>query len=553
MSEYYDLGSHSRTVSTPSADAQTWFDRGLLWCYGFNHEEAVRCFRKAVEHDERCAMAYWGTAYALGPNYNKAWEAFDEVELPQAVKDAHAAATRALELAEGASDVERALVDALQRRYPSAHPTENCSIWNDDYASAMRDVYRAFPDDLDVATLFAEALMNRTPWQLWDLTTGEPAAGADTREAAEVLERALRDVEAGGGEPHPGLLHMYIHLMEMSPHPQRALRAADQLRDLVPDAGHLRHMPTHIDVLCGNYHDVVVTNEKAIAADRKFLGHEGPLNFYSLYRCHDYHFKLYGAMFLGQLGPALEAAEEMIANLPEELLQVESPPMADWLEGFVPMKMHVLVRFGRWQDIVDEPLPENGELFCVTTAMNHYAKAVAHSTRGQLDAAEKHRERFRQAVARVPPTRYVFNNTCLDILAIAAEMMDGEVEYRKGDYDTAFAHLRRAVELDDNLPYDEPWGWMQPTRHALGALLLEQGRVEEAEAVYRADLGLDGTLSRACQHPDNVWSLHGLHECLTRLDRMPEAQMLRQRLDLAAARADVPITASCYCRLKRAA
>jgi tetratricopeptide (TPR) repeat protein len=498
-------------------------------------------------------MAYWGVAYAAGPNYNKAWDAFDEVELPRAVGDAHAAAREALALAEGASPVERALIEAVQQRYPSDVPAEDCSIWNDDYAAAMRDVYARFPDDRDVATLFAEALMNRTPWQLWDLATGEPAEGADTSEAIEVLERALRSVEEAGDEPHPGLLHMYIHLMEMSPHPERALRACDELRDLVPDAGHLQHMPTHIDVLCGNYRDVVVGNEQAIVADRKFLDREGPLNFYSLYRCHDYHFKLYGAMFLGQLEPALEAADEMVATLPEELLRVEVPPMADWLEGFVPMKMHAFIRFGRWQEIVAEPLPEDTELFCVTTALKHYSKGVAHAALGDVGAAEEHRARFAEAVERVPETRYVFNNTCLDILAIAGEMLNGEVEYRKGSFDVAFAHLRRAVELDDNLPYDEPWGWMQPARHALGALLLEQGELEEAEAVYQADLGLDGALARACQHPDNVWSLHGLHECLTRLGRTSEARLLKQRLDLAAARADVPIRSSCFCRIEQAA
>jgi tetratricopeptide (TPR) repeat protein len=438
-------------------------------------------------------------------------------------------------------------------RYPSSTPADNFNIWNDAYANALRDVYRAFPDDLDVCSLFAEALMNRTAWALWDLQSGEPAEGASTTEAIEVLEKAMAQMEQAGGEPHPGLLHMYIHLMEMSPHPERALRAADALRDLVPDAGHLQHMPTHIDVLCGHYQTVVTSNSRAIAADRKFMQREGPLNFYSLYRCHNYHFKLYGAMFLGQYQPALDAAHEMVATLPEELLQVQVPPMADWLEGFVPMKQHVLIRFGKWQDIIEQSLPDNPELFCVTTAMMHYAKTVAFATTGDVAAAEAEKQRFEAAVQRVPDTRYVFNNTCLDILAVAAEMLNGELEYRKGNFDQAFAHLRQSVALDDNLPYDEPWAWMQPARHALGALLLEQGRVEEAEAVYRADLGLDNTLSRACQHPDNVWSLHGLHECLRRLHKTNEADMIKLRLDLAMARADVPIQASCYCRLHHAA
>jgi tetratricopeptide (TPR) repeat protein len=553
MSDYYDLGAYGRSISTSSQEAQLWFDRGLNWCYGFNHGESVRCFERAAESDPACAMAHWGIAYAAGPNYNKAWEAFDEDERREVVEKAHAAARKALSLAGSASAAELALIEALQHRYPAATPAEDCSIWNDEYASAMREVYAEFTDDLDVATLFAEALMNRTPWLLWNLATEEPAEGADTLEVVRALERAMAQVSDAGLPPHPGVLHMYLHAMEMSPHPERALRAADQLRGLVPDAGHLQHMPTHIDVLCGHYRDVVVSNDSAIAADRKFLEREGPLNFYSLYRCHNYHFKLYGAMFLGQLEPALAAAAEMIVTLPEELLTTANPPMADWLEGFVPMKLHVLVRFGRWQEIVDEPFPENRELFCVTTAMLHYAKGVAHAARGAIPEAEQQRSLFREALALVPETRYVFNNTCLDILAIASEMLDGEIEYRKGNVDDAFAHLRRAVELDDNLPYDEPWGWMQPTRHALGALLLEQGRVDEAEAAYRADLGLDRTLSRACQHPDNVWSLHGYHECLLRTGKRAEAEIVRLRLDLALARADVPIKASCYCRLEHAA
>jgi tetratricopeptide (TPR) repeat protein len=554
MERYYDLGAYGRPVTTTSREAQVWFDRGLIWCYAYNHEESVRCFQRALEHDPDCAMAHWGVAYASGSNYNKAWEAFAEDELSTSVAVARRATEAALASLGGATPVEQALIEALEHRYqaPEAASTEELSAWNDAYAGAMRDVYHAFPKDRDVATLFAEALINRTPWQLWNLSTGEPAEGADTREAVTVLEQALQQVEDAGAAPHPGLLHMYIHTMEMSPHPERALRAGDALRDLVPDAGHLRHMPSHIDVLCGLYHDALVANERAIAVDRTFLEREGPLNFYTLYRSHDYHFKIYAAMFLGQFRPALEAAEELTATIPEELLRVETPPMADWLEGFVPMKVHVLVRFGRWQTLIDEPLPADPELYCVTTAMLHYGKGVAHAALGQVAEAEAEQRRFAAALERVPESRFLFNNKCTDILAVAAEMLRGEVEYRNGAFDTAFAHLRRAVELDDGLPYDEPWGWMQPARHALGALLLEQGRVDEAAAVYRADLGLDGTLSRPAQHPDNVWSLHGYVECLHRLGRREEARALQPRLDLAAARADVAITASCYCRTGRA-
>jgi tetratricopeptide (TPR) repeat protein len=552
MDDYYDLGAYSRPVSTDSAEAQLWFDRGLMWCYGYNHEESVRCFAKAAEFDPDCAMAYWGIAYASGCNYNKPWEAFGEDELKQAVADSRAATEAALARLAGATPVERALVKALERRYQSDQVVSDDEFvaWNDDYAAAMREVYASFPDDWDVAALFAEAMINRTPWQLWDLKGGHPADGADTQEAVEVLERAMRQVEESESEPHPGMLHIYVHVMEMSPNPERALRAGDTLRELVPDAGHLLHMPSHIDVLCGHYHDGVVANSRAIAADRKYLEREGPINFYTLYRCHDYHFKLYSAMFLGQYKAAIEAAVELIATVPEELLRVETPPMADWLEGFITMKLHVLIRFGKWAAIIDEPLPEDRELYSVTTAMLHYAKGVAQAASVNVAAAEEERAKFKEAFARVPETRYIFNNQCTDILAIAAEMLDGEVEYRKGNYHEAFASLRKAVDLDDNLPYDEPWGWMQPARHALGALLLERGHVEEAAAIYRADLGLDDTLTRPSQHPDNVWSLQGYVECLHRLGHHAEAAAMERRLDLAKARADVEINASCYCSLE---
>ena len=544
MSYPFDLGSYNRKVSTRIKAAQTWFNRGLAMCYGYNHDEAVRCFKAAVKTDPKCAMAQWGIAYAAGPNYNKQWKAFDPTDLARSLRLARKATLKAQVLARKAKPVEQALIVALLLRYPDDRSDAVTPIWNDNYAAAMRKVYARFGDDPDIAALFAEATMNRTPWQLWDIETGKPAEGADTLEAMAVLEKAMK---APGGDRHPGLLHMYIHLMEMSPHPERALKAADALRGLVPDAGHLQHMPTHIDVLCGHYPAVVEGNGRAIEADRKYLKHEGAENFYSLYRCHNYHFRIYGAMFLGQYSTALAAADEMIATLPERLLRIESPPMADWLEGFVPMKMHVLIRFGKWREIMDVPLPRDQALFCTTTAMMHYAKAVAHAATGNVSAAEKEASLFGAAVERVPPTRYLFNNTCLDILAVAAAMMNGEIAYRKGRFEEAFAHLRRSVALDDGLPYDEPWGWMQPTRHALGALLLEQGHVEEATDIYRADLGLDNTLRRACQHPDNVWSLHGLHECLMRLGRTAEAAMAKQRLDIATARSDVPIKASCFC------
>lgn len=547
---YYDLGAYRRPVTTKSPEAQLWFDRGLNWLYGFNHAEAIKCFAKALEHDPACAMAHWGVSYAAGPNYNLPWHLYDPVGKGRALATAYDALQAALKVADAATPVEQALIHALELRYPQREPIDDQSEWDKAFTRRMREVFGRFRGDPDVRCIFVDAIMNETPWQMWDLGTGGVAEDAGTAEAVEVLEVAFADLP--GSWDHPGLLHLYVHLMEMSPFPQRALKAGDRLRELVPDSGHLVHMPTHIDVLCGNYHDVVVYNQKAVVADRKYLAREGAMNVYSLYRNHNHHFVVYGAMFLGQYEPAIKAAQELIDTTPEEVLRIPSPPMADFIEGFFSMKQHVLVRFGKWREIVAQELPKDRELYCSTTAMMLYAKGLAHSVLGEIPQAEKTRAAFLGAKARVPETRRVHNNTVCDLLEVAEEMLNGELEYRRGNFDQAFAHLRRSVELEDALPYDEPWGWMQPTRHALGALLLEQGRLAEAEAVYRADLGYDGKLSRACQHPDNVWSLHGLHECLMRRGDTTEAPLIKARLDLAQARADTPVRASCLCRREAA-
>lgn len=460
MTYEFDLGSYSRPITTTSPEAQLWFDRGLLWTYGFNHEEAVFCFKQAAEADPKCAMAHWGIAYAMGPNYNKPWEAFDEAETSKTLSEAYDATMRAAALADGCPQAERDLIGALHQRYQSAQVPQDLPAWVDDFADAMRAVYVNHRDDADISALFAEALMNRTPWALWDLASGSPAAGADTEEARQVLELAMERRADMGASPHPGLLHMYIHLLEMSPFPEQALLACDQLRGLVPDSGHLQHMATHIDVLCGDYLSVVNWNEEAIRADRRYLAARGPFNFYTLYRCHDYHFKIYGAMFLGQYQSAIEAAEELISALPEGLLSVQSPPMADWLEGLVPVKQHVYVRFGKWQEILAQELPADPDLYCVTSATMRYARAIAFATLGHSDSAAAEAEAFERDFDRVPDSRYLFNNSCRDILAVAREMMLGELDYRRGDIESGFAHLRQAVALDDNLPYDEPWGWM---------------------------------------------------------------------------------------------
>ena len=552
MPYQYQLGDHRRSISTPGNDAQEWFNRGLIWLYGFDLELAGRCFTEAINLDDNCAMAHWGFAYSSGIYYNKPWKRMQKDELAEKLRRTYDASRAALARIENASPVEAALIEALIARYQSPLPVDEAEYhqWDDDYADKMRKVYATFPDDDDVCALHAEALMTRTPWALWDLRSGEPAANASTLEAIDVLETAMQRLQAGGRKPHPGMLHMYIHVMEMSPFPEKALPACDALRSLVPDSGHLCHMPSHIDVRCGHYYEAVATNNRAIEADRVYLANEGAMNFHTLSRIHNFHLKIYAALFLGQFHTALTAAEELIATTPEALLRIENPAMADWMEAYIGIKAHVFIRFGKWQAIIDEPLPADADLYCMTTALWHYAKTIAAAATNNLAAAKAQRKLFYEAVERVPETRYVFNNTCLDVLKIAAQMLEGEVEYREKYYTSAYQHLRNAVELDDSLKYDEPWGWMQPARHALGALLLEQGHVAEAKQVYRDDLGLSDTLVSTSQHRDNLWSLHGYVECLEREGNHDEAKQMQARLNLARARADVPVNASCACRLE---
>ncbi|CAI7641401.1 unnamed protein product [Penicillium bialowiezense] len=534
----YDLGDYHREVTTANQDAQPWFTRGLIWAYAFNHEESV------VALDPACAMGYWGIAFALGPNYNKPWQLFDGEDLGATTTRAHRAIKDAQKHLLEVTPLEVALINALSARYPQAEPGD-CNEWNKSYAEAMASVYEQYPDDLDVTALYCDALMNITPWGLWDLKTGDPAPGAKTLLVNTILTRALECDEAND---HPGILHLYIHLMEMSPTPEMALPIANCLRGLVPDAGHLQHMPSHIDILNGDYRRAISSNTAAIRADEKFLANQPTGHFYNLYRAHDYHFKMYAAMLSGQSKVTLETGAKLAQGITEELLRVESPPMADWLEGFIAMQMHGFIRFGRWEEIIALELPSDPALYCVTTAMTHYAKGVAFAATERVPEAESERALFHESVKRIPASRTIFNNKCTDILNVGSAMLDGEIAYRRGEYDDAFAHLREAARRDDTLPYDEPWGWMQPTRHALGALLLEQDRVEEALDVYAADLGVDTTLPRALRHYNNVWASHGYNECLVKLGKKHETWKFSAQLRSALAMADIPIKSSCFCR-----
>lgn len=518
-SDYYDLGGLHYGVTTDSEEAQTWFDRGLAMCYGFNHEEAVRCFEKALAADPGMAMALWGMAYAWGPNMNNML-----IEPTQLTKAELAIQLAALQSAP-CTDLEKELIAALATRYTTPVPEDRDPL-NEAYCEAMRAVYEKHADDPLVVTLFAESMMNLQPWLHW---SPEGEAAEHTTEIVEVLEKGLKQ-----WPEYPALCHLYIHTMEASPTPEKALPAANALRLFMPGQGHLLHMPTHIDIWVGDYANVVDSNKRAIVADEEFLRREGPLNFYSLYRIHNYHFLVYGAMFDGQSEVALEAARAIPKQVPEEMLKAQT----DFLDAFMPTELHVLVRFGRWEDILEYPEP--ADYLPVTQSVWHYARALAYASTNRVPEAEAEQALFAETKSTVPDTSFLFQNPSLDILGVAEEMIAGEIAYRKGEYKQAFEHLREAVRRDDALNYDEPWGWMQPARHALGALLLEQGELEEAEAVYREDLK---------RHPKNPWALHGLADCLAKLGKPDESAKFRRQFAAACQRSDVDIDRSCYCKL----
>jgi tetratricopeptide (TPR) repeat protein len=548
----FNLGSHSRIISTGSPETQRWFDLGLNWCFAFNKTEGVKCFRRALEFDPECVMAHWGIAYGCGPFYNMTWRDHSEEEADTATVTAHEHIQIARTLAHRATELENRLVATLACRVQSPHSVrpEEFDRWDDDYAAELRRLYHQYPDDNDVAALFVEALIMRTPRRLWDVKTGLPAKNSDVIEALEVCEGAIELADRRQPKKHPALVHLHIHILEMSNEPERAAASAHALATMCPDAGHMNHMPGHVYVLCGEYQKAKIASARAIAANDIFLVYAGTLTPYTTACAHDLLLMMHACMLMGRYEDSVAAASKLRGMLTKEVLGVKGrPKFSTSLEGYYSMSVHVMVRFGRWQEIIDEPLPDDLELYPVSTAMYHYAKGVAHASLKRFDDADQERQLFRDSLQRIPPQRKVFNNLARSILAVGEKMLDGELEYHKGNYELAYAHLREAVDRDDNLEYIEPWAWMHPPRHALAALLAEQGHYREAEEVCRDDLGLSGRIQRCAQHPDNVWALHGLAECLQQRGAVEELGVVQGKLASAMTLADVPIKSSCMCRV----
>ena len=518
---YEGLGSYSRKITTDSPEAQRYFDQGLAFLHGFNHRAAIRAFQQAAEIDPRCAMAHWGLALACGPHINLT------VVPPPAAELAWKELNLARKNADYASPVERTLIDALGKRYANPQPADRSGL-DRAYANAMRDVWRNFPNDPDVGALFAEAMMDLRPWDQWT-AQGKPQPGTD-----EIL--ATLDAVLKLNPNHPLANHLYIHAVEASPNPQRAIAAADRLRNLQPGLAHNVHMPSHIDIRTGQWLKAVDTNAKAVEADQRYRKIFGqPKGFLNVYIAHNRHMLAYGAMMTGQRDLAMKHIRAMVAEMPADFLK-ENVLQA---EGNVAMPLEVMVRFGLWNDILTEP-EKYTEKMWFTRAFHHAARAIASAAKSSTTNARNEQRIFLELTRLVPKETSLGNNSCEAILGVVTPMVEGEILVAEGQVDRGIEELRAAIQQEDALKYDEPPGWLIPVRHSLGAVLMKQQRFAEAEQVYREDLA---------RLPDNGWSLFGLAETLRRQSKnADEASETQAKFEKVWAKADLKITTSCLCQ-----
>lgn len=510
-----NLGNYSHSISTRNPQAQRYFDQGLILSYGFNHAEALRSFQQAAQLDSNCAICYWGMGYVLGPNINAAMEA-------GAVPTAWEAIQKAIALSPSASPKERAYIAALATRY-APEPVEDRTALNLAYANAMRQVVQQYPDDLDAATLFAEALMDTTPWDYW------AEDGTPKPEGAEII--ATLESVLQRNPNHPGALHLYIHAVEAE-RPELAAQAADRLRDLNINTGHLIHMPGHIYIRVGRYHDAVIANQQAAAADAFYAQQHNPEGTYpTVYMPHNHHFLWFAAVMSGQREVAMQAAQQT-ANLVDQSLiqQAGNGP----LQHFTLIPLYTQVKFGQWNEILAQPAP--GQDLIYPTGVWHFARGMAYTAKGQLQQADRELQAL-QAIATNPDLESVTVdglNSADYLLKIAIEVLSGELAAKQGNYQEAIAHLRQGVELEDSLTYTEPASWYAPVRQTLGSVLLQANRPTEAEQVYRADLAI---------YPENGWSLYGLAQSLRAQGKEQEAQQVQARFEQAWQYADTSIAA----------
>lgn len=567
----YDFGvpanyAFAEKITCSNDEARRMYVEAFGHMLNYNHEQAIACFTKCTELDPNCAMAWWGIAYCLSSSYN--WSA--------GLGPGYDAISQAVSLKDHCSELEQDLIMALSKRHtkeardnanPAALNMGNSPELNQAFADAMAPLYQKYSGDLDVTAVYVEALMNLNPWTLWnkDASTGEITPVDDsTLMLIKIMEDAFENVP--GAKEHPALCHLYCHALELSPYPERALPAADVLRTLMPGCGHLVHMPSHIDAWVGQWKEAMDCNIAAVKADDHYVeltGNES--QFYKFYRMHNHHFVVWCAMFEGQYETAMKYARKAVDTLPEGdenhgaqfMLAGIIPMGAIFLESYVTMPWHVMIRFGKWDEILAEPMYSNKEVFPATIATQHYARGVAYASKGMVPEAEAEQALFKEALANPALAGRLMHNNFMyqdpaegpSILNVNAAILEAEIEYRRQflakaagephDFTAAFDELRRGVDLSLNLAYNEPWGQMQPVRHILGALLFEQGHIEEAEEVYRADIKL---------WKDNMWGLLGLKLCLeARGDAPEELAEVTKLFNERSSRADIVPAKTCFC------
>ncbi len=506
----HGLGEIHHPVTTTNTEAQKFFDQGLAYIYGFNHEEAVRSFKRAAELDSQLAMAHWGIALALGSNYNL------QADAPQ-LKEAYANVRKALALAGKASEHERAYVDALSKRY-SDNPQADLQKLAVEYKTAMGELSKRYPDDLDAATLYAESMMNLRPWKLWT-ADGKPAEG--TEEIVTTLEGVMkRDPR------HTGANHYYIHAVEASRNPERALPSAARLEHLAPAAGHLVHMPSHIYIRTGDYEAAAKSNAEAIVADRAYIEKTGAQGVYPMmYYNHNIHFLASAHAMNGRYSDAIKTARELEANLKPHL---KAMPM---LEMFMPYTTVTLVRFRRWDEMLNSPEPDRA--LNITTAFWHFGRGMAYARTNRIINAETELTKLRDKIQSIPADAPFGNSTARGVLQVAEHLLAGNVAFARGDKKMALEHLRKGVESEDAVSYNEPPDWDLPVREWLGGALLASGDVVEAENVFRAELA---------KHPRNGRALFGLLESLKRQGKDSSARMVQREFDKAWENADTKLS-----------
>jgi tetratricopeptide (TPR) repeat protein len=504
---YNDLGDYHATITTSVPLTQQYFDQGLRLTYGFNHAEAIRAFREAARLDPKCAMCWWGVAFAYGPNINAPMDSASGVE-------AYNAARQAKRLAGNASPRERAYIDAIQKRYAAVPPAKRAGL-DSAYATAMGKVADRFPEDQDAQTLHADAIMNLSPWHYWN-SDGTP------RPATPMLVKRLESVIAVN-ERHPGACHLYIHAVEAA-EPEKAVPCAERLASLMPGAGHLVHMPAHIYIRVGRFADAVTANEHAVHTDEAFIEGQRPAGIYPAgYYPHNLHFLAFAAMMSGQSKVALEASKGLSAKVSPEIAKV-----ALFLQGMIPYHQLTLVSFGRWDEVLTEPMPPAD--LPVATGLTHYARGVAFNATGRANEAAAELKQV-QTLAGTQAE----GTDPRKILDIAFHALSGEIALHAGHPAEAVTHFEAAKTVEDGILYNEPPYWYYPVRESLGQALLAAGRPADAERAYREDLA---------KFPGNVWSLYGLLESVRAQGKAAEADQVQAQLRSAGASADVVLTGS---------